>query len=760
MKLKSTCICRAFFCFKSLILLEGKSLNRMGFDYSNIEPEVKELLDQLIQSSLGKEDSEDRSALVYSAFELAYNAHQGIKRKSGEPYIIHPLQVAMIVSTEIGLGIKSIVAAILHDVVEDTDYTLEDIEIKFGPQIAAIVDGLTKLSGVFYLDKSIQAENFKKLLLTLNSDIRVILIKIADRLHNMRTLESMPAHKQIKIASETLYLFAPLAQRIGLYAIKSELEDLSFKYRHPEIHLELTRKLDIYRIPTDLFLATFIPPIRIRLQEVGVKCDIQTIYRTPPSIYKKIKNSGLSFDELPDLFIVRIIFEPNTEIQEKIQYWNIYSIITDIYNPKPDRIRDMLSNPKTNGYQALHCTVIGDKGQQVEIQIRSSTMHKIAEDGLVAYWKARGIKSQENVINQWLDEVRKELDQDKDALEFVEEFKTNLFSQEIRVFTHKGHLKKLPKGATVIDFAYMIHSDLGDHCIGAKVNHKLEGRSYILKQGDQIEILTAENQKPETAWLDIAITAKAKLKIREGIKVNRRDLIQLGKEDLERILKELKTGLDRPEFRDMLEYFNIVQKDEFYYLLGSESIEEENLIKYLKRKGRRRLMKYWQLQLLGFGKKSPSKEDETQEKLIVNQLDQDLNYNLATCCNPIPGDEAIGFISEDQPAQIHKKDCPVATELLSQKGDKMIPVQWKSMKMMAFPATIRLKGIDNLGLVGNITRIISFESKVNMRSIRFETNQGVFEGEIELFISNSEDLNQLIEKLSKIKGVESILRTF
>lgn len=731
----------------------------MGFNYSSIEPEVKELLDQLILSGKGKEDSDERIALIVSAFELAYNAHQGIKRKSGEPYIIHPLQVAIIVSSEIGLGIKSIVAAILHDVVEDTEYTLEDIDQRFGSQIAAIVDGLTKLSGVFYLDKSIQAENFKKLLLTLNSDIRVILIKIADRLHNMRTLESMPAHKQIKIASETLYLFAPLAQRIGLYAIKSELEDLSFKYRHPEIHSELSRKMEIYRKPTDLFLSTFIPPIRNRLTDAGVECDIQTIYRTPPSIYKKIKNSGLSFDELPDLFIVRIIFEPNSEIQEKIQYWNIYSIITDIYNPKPDRIRDMLSNPKTNGYQALHCTVIGEKGQQVEIQVRSSIMHKIAEDGLVAYWKSRGIRSQENVINQWLEEVKAELDQDKDALEFVEEFKTNLFSQEIRVFTHKGHLKKMPKGSTVIDFAYMIHSDLGDHCIGAKVNHKLVGRSYILKQGDQIEILTAENQKPETAWLAIAITAKAKLKIREGIKVNRRDLIQLGKDDLERILKDLKTGLDRPEFRDMLEFFNVIQKDEFYYLLGSNTIEEDQLVKYLKRKGRRRLMKYWQLQLLGFGKKSPEKESGKQNSLVVNQLDQESNYTLASCCNPIPGDEAIALLSEDQPAQIHKKDCPIATELLSQQGDKMVPVQWKSLRMMAYPATIRLKGIDNLGLVGNITRIISFESKVNMRSIRFETNQGVFDGEIELFISNSEDLNNLIDKLSKIKGVESITRT-
>lgn len=732
----------------------------MEFDYSSIEPDVNSLFDQLILANQGKEDSPERIKMIKEAFELAYFAHQGVKRKSGEPYIIHPLHVALIVSSEIGLGVKSIVAALLHDVVEDTEFTLEDIEAHFGKQIASMVDGLTKLSGVFYLDHSVQAENFKKLLLTLNDDVRVILIKIADRLHNMRTLESMLPHKQIKIASETLYLFAPLAQRMGLYAIKSELEDLSFQYRHPEIHQELIRKLEIYKKPAGAFLESFIPPIRSKLLVAGIKCDIQIVFRTPPSIYRKIKNTGLSFDELPDLYIVRIIFEPHEDLQEKIQYWNIYSIITDIYNPKPDRIRDMLSNPKTNGYQALHATVLGEKGQPVEIQIRSINMHIMAEKGYMAFWKEKGLKSQESVINQWVEEIKEELDTDKDALEFVEEFKTNLFSQEIRVFTHKGHLKKLPKGSTILDFAYMIHSELGHHCIGAKVNHKLVGRNYVLKQGDQIEILTADSQQPEINWLSIAKTAKAKAKIREGIKDNRRLLIQEGKDLLEETLKELKTGLDRPEFRDMLEYFNILGKDDFYTVLGNKEIDKDQLIKYLKRKGRRKIMKYWQLQLLGIGKKAPQKPvPGSKGTLIVDNSIENPDFILSNCCNPIPGDDAIGFLSEDNLTQIHKKDCPIATDLLSHQGDKMIAVQWKSMRMMSYLASIRLKGIDTLGLVGNITQIISFESKVNMRSIRFETNQGVFDGEIELYIYNSEDLNNLIARLAKIKGVESIVRT-
>ncbi|MCF8295265.1 MAG: RelA/SpoT family protein [Bacteroidales bacterium] len=737
---------------------KGKESISMEFDYSSVEPEVQILFDQLIQASQGKEDTPERIRLIHQAFELAYTAHHGIKRKSGEPYIIHPLHVALIVSNEMGLGVKSIVAAILHDVVEDTEYTLDNIEELFGSQIAGMVDGLTKLTGIFYQDRSVQAENFKKLLMTLIKDVRVILIKIADRLHNMRTLDSMPENKQIKIASETLYLFAPLAQRMGLYAIKSELEDLSFQYRHPEIHQELSRKMDILKKPTSVFLAGFLPPIQEKLAAEGINCDIQIVYRTPPSIYRKIKRSGLSFDELHDLFIVRIIFNPNEDYQEKVQYWNIYSIITEIYNPKPERIRDLLSNPKTNGYEALHVTVIGEKGQQVEIQIRSYNMHIIAERGWVAYWKEKGLKSQESVINQWVEEIRKELDSDQDAMEFVEEFKANLFSQEIRVFTHKGHLKKIPKGSTIIDFAYLIHSELGNHCIGAKVNHKLVGRNYILKQGDQIEVLTADSQQPEISWLDFAHTAKAKSRIHDGIKDNRRALVQSGKDMLKEVLAELNRGMDKPEFKEMIEHFKLTQREDFYSLLGSQEIDREQLTRYLKRSVRNKLIKYWQLKVMNLGKKSIPVSEKSETSPLDDPFEEQPEFILANCCNPIPGDDAIGFLTENNITQIHKKDCPIATDLLSHQGDKVIAVQWKSMRMMSYLATIKLAGIDNLGLVGNITQVISFESKVNMRAIRFETNQGVFGGEIELYIYNSDDLANLISKLQKIKGVESIVR--
>ncbi len=713
-----------------------------SFDYTKIEPEINVLLEKLLSSNSWGKDT-NAEGLIRKAFEVAYLAHKGVKRKSGEPYIIHPLEVALIVSTEIGLGTKSVVAALLHDVIEDTDYTQEDLAAIFGDQIAIMVDGLTKLSDVFYQDYSVQAENFKKLLLTLQNDIRVILIKIADRLHNMRTLNSMPVEKRMKISSETLYLFAPIAQRVGLYAIKSELEDLSFQFRHPEIHQDLSERINTLKIPVLKLLQQFIVPIEQRLNDLGLKAEVKFVFKSPPSIYNKIKYKKQAFEEIQDLYLVRIVFDSLPSVPDKNTCWNIYSIVTDFYPPKPDRIRDLISNPKNNGYQALHFTVLNTDGTQIEIQVRSHDMDVIAERGFVNYWNEKGIKSQENVINDWVKQIRSELDESQDALEFVEEFKANLFSQEIRVFTHKGHLRKLPKGATVIDFAYSIHSDLGNKCIGAKVNHKMLSRDYVLKQGDHIEVLTSDSQQPDETWLDIAKTARAKSKIKESIKNKRREKILEGSDLLKEVLLEEKTDLDPNEYNELVKFFQFIDIDEVYIALANEELTSDSIKKFLKRKGRSRLMNFWNIQLFG-------------KQKVATSGGQD-PFQLASCCNPIPGDDIIGFkMSEDQ-TQVHKRDCTIATDLMSQQGNKLVQVKWSRIQKMSSSAVIQLKGLDAMGLVWRVTKEI-YLSKVNMRTIRFNSRQGIFEGEIELYVSNTEDLNNLILKLSKIKGIESVKR--
>ncbi len=713
-----------------------------SFDYTKIEPEINDLLEKLLSSNSWGKDT-NAKGLIRKAFEVAYLAHKGVKRKSGEPYIIHPLEVALIVSTEIGLGTKSVVAALLHDVIEDTDYTQEDLAAIFGDQIAIMVDGLTKLSDVFYQDYSVQAENFKKLLLTLQNDIRVILIKIADRLHNMRTLNSMPVEKRMKISSETLYLFAPIAQRVGLYAIKSELEDLSFQYRHPEIHQDLSERINTLKIPVLKLLQQFIVPIEQRLNDLGLKAEVRFVFKSPPSIYNKIKYKKQAFEEIQDLYLVRIVFDSLPRIPDKNTCWNIYSIVTDFYPPKPDRIRDLISNPKNNGYQALHFTVLNTDGTQIEIQVRSHDMDVIAERGFVNYWNEKGIRSQENVINDWVKQIRSELDASQDALEFVEEFKANLFSQEIRVFTHKGHLRKLPKGATVIDFAYSIHSDLGNKCIGAKVNHKMLSRDYVLKQGDHIEVLTSDSQQPDETWLDIAKTARAKSKIKENIKNKRRDKILEGSDLLKEVLLEEKTDLDPNEYNELVKFFQFIDMDEVYIALANEELTSESIKKFLKRKGRSRLMNFWNIQLFG-------------KQKVATSGGQD-PFQLASCCNPIPGDDIIGFKMSEEQTQVHKRDCTIATDLMSQQGNKLVQVKWSRIQKMSSSAVIQLKGLDAMGLVWRVTKEI-YLSKVNMRTIRFNSRQGIFEGEIELYVSNTEDLNNLILKLSKIKGIESVKR--
>ncbi len=712
------------------------------FDYTKIEPQVKDLFEVLLNRNYLGDDKES-AELIRRAFELAYRAHDGVKRKSGEPYIVHPLEVAIIVSSEIGLGAKSIAAALLHDVIEDTDYSQEDLAAEFGEQIASMVDGLTKLSDVFYQDYSVQAENFKKLLLTLQHDLRVILIKIADRLHNMRTLKSMPVEKRMKISSETLYLFAPIAQRLGLYSIKSELEDLSFQYRHPEIHQDLSERINTLKVPIVKLLESAFEPIQNRLNDLGIKHEFDIIFKSPSSIYNKIKHNKLSFEEIQDIYLIRIIFEPVENSADKNTCWNIYSIVTDFYTPRPDRIRDLISNPKNNGYQALHFTILTSDGTPIELQVRSKDMHTIAEYGYVTYWKQKGIHSQENVINDWVKQIRVELDASKDALEFVEEFKANLFSQEIRVFTHKGHLRKIPKGSTVLDFAYSIHTDLGNNCIGAQINHKMVGRDYILKQGDYIEILSSDTLLPDETWLDIVITAKAKSKIKESIKNKRKEKIQEGDEILRLALLDEKTNLDTAEYNELVKYFHYVDLDEILIALANKELGIDSIRKFLKRKGRRRLMNFWNIQLFG--------------KSRLNTLSGKDPFEFGNCCNPIPGDEIIGFKLHEEHTDVHKKDCAFATDLMSKQGNKLVQVKWSVIQKMSSSAVIELKGADTLGLVWRVTREI-YLSKVNMRTIHFNSRQGIFEGEIELYVSNTEDLNNLILKLSKIKGIDSVKR--
>lgn len=653
--------------------------NRMT-DYELIEDAFADLL-----TVLRKDTTDEEKQRIRQAFEFAREAHAGIKRRSGEPYILHPVAVARIAAKEIGLGTKSVIAALLHDVVEDTDYTVEDIREIFGPKIASLVDGLTKIRGVMGTDTTLQAESFRKMILTLADDVRVILIKIADRLHNMRTLASMPEHKQVKIAGETLYIFAPLAHRMGLHAIKTELEDLSLKYEHPEEYEVIACRIATYHREYSGLFEKFIEPIRASLDRNGYEYTITARTKSVYSVWYKMQRRNISFDEIFDLLAVRIVFKPKPLQPEKWQCWNIYSLITDLYSPKPERIRDWVSVPKANGYEALHLTVMGPAGQWFEVQIRSERMDEIAEKGLAAHWKYKGEGSESNSeLDRWLAGIKELLEQpDSNALDFLDEFKLNLYAKEIRVFTPRGHMKTLPKGATALDFAYDIHTEIGNTCIGAKVNHRLVPMSHELQSGDQVEILTSGKQHPQKEWLDFIITAKAKSHIVAYFKKNRKE----------------------------------VEKSRF--------------------------MKYWKLQSF----RNDREEDEKKEQDIV----------ISSCCNPIPGDDVVGMDIGGK-VTVHKRKCPEAIRLMASYGDKIVPVKWISRQMMSFPAMMRIRGIDRIGIVSDITTLIANDIRVNMRMIHFETTDGIFEGAIQLYVYNTEDLNRLMAEISEIKGVESVTR--
>ncbi len=710
---------------------------------------IKEAYEDLLKS-LRKETTKENKQKIKEAFEFANEAHKGVKRRSGVPYILHPLAVAKIATKEIGLGTTSVISALLHDVVEDTDYTVEDIANLFGPKVASIVDGLTKISGVMGTETSEQAESFRKMILTLADDVRVILIKIADRLHNMRTLEHMPEHKQVKIAGETLFIFAPLAHRMGLHAIKTELEDLSLKYEHPEEYKVIARKIEAYqRQFSDLF-EKFIDPIRKKLDENGYEYTIAARTKSVYSVWMKMQRQNVSVDEIYDLLAVRVVFKPKSGQPEKWQCWNIYSLITDLYSPKPERIRDWLSTPKANGYEALHLTVMGPEGQWFEVQIRSERMDDIAERGLAAHWKYKG-EGESSELDKWLAGLKEMLDQsDGSALEFLDEFKLNLFAKEIRVFTPKGYMKTLPKGATVLDFAYDIHTEIGNSCIGAKVNHKLVPMSYKLTSGDQVEILTSDKQKPQREWLDFVVTAKANTHINAAFKKHRKEAVRAGIMVFENVVRELGLPPTSEPLKKVLSEFEIVNKDDLYAAIAKNTITAADIEKVLKKKVQNKFVKYWKLQFF--------KSDKEKSTNNIPEQSDDSDFTIAACCNPIPGDDVVGMKITDTNLIVHKRSCPEAIRLMASFGNKIVPVKWVSHKLMSFLAVVKLTGIDVHGIVNEITTVIAKENQVSMRMIHFDTKDGIFEGFLHLYVHNTNDLNNLLLKISSLKGVENVVR--
>lgn len=735
-------------------------------DISRIETEYSLLTDNLYRC-----DKPGDRELIEKAFRFANEAHRDMYRNSGEPYIIHPINVARIVNQEIGLGAKSVSAALLHDVVEDTGIPLEEISKHFGPKIASLIDGLTKISGTYNKEtNSLQAENFRKMLMTLSDDFRVILVKIADRLHNMRTLDSMPEYKRMKIAGETVYLYAPLAHRLGLFAIKTELEDLSFKFRHPRIYDEIARKVKMDEKKNLALINRFSLPIIEALNNNNILFDISGRFKSIYSIWKKMQSKNVPFEEVYDLLAVRIVFEPGPEMSERAQCWQIYSLITDIYTPKPDRLRDWISRPKSNGYEALHLTVMGPEGRWVEVQIRSQRMDDIAERGFAAHWKYKGDMSQtENELDKWLKHIREMLANPmSDPLTFLDEFKMSLFSSEIMVFTPKGLLVNLPKGASALDFAYEIHTDIGNKSIGAKVNYKLSPLSTTLQSGDQVEIITSNIARPEKEWLEYAHTAKARNAIKDALRDESTDRIQKGMDMLEQKLSELGILPNSDIIKKLLDNYELLNKDELYSRIGLGLINLDELRKVLKKAPEGSLRKYWKLAIGGVTRKNPEtreapvtaeKIDKSQPYLLRENVDSAASsYVIASCCQPIPGDEVVGYLDHSNSIIVHKPKCPVAVKLMSSEGNRIIPVRWTIHKLASFLARISINGIDRIGLVSEVTTIISKELNVNIRNINVSVYDGIFEGTIDLFVHHTRDLNNLIMQLSNIKGIASVKR--
>ena len=727
----------------------------------DIEKENREILNKyraLLRACKDKTNVKDKKD-IRKAFNLAMDAHKGVRRKSGEPYIYHPLAVAHISAKEIDLGATSIVCALLHDVVEDTDYTLEDIDRIFGSKVARIIDGLTKIEDMFDKNLSLQQENFRKMLLTLSDDVRVILIKLADRLHNMRTLGVMAKQKQLKIASETLYLYAPLAHRLGLYAIKTELEDLGLKFTKSEVYKAISLSLNETKKERGKYINKFVSPIKETLKKEQIKCTIKGRPKSIFSIRNKMKQQDLKFDEVFDLFAIRIVIDSKKET-EKADCWKVYSVVTDYYKPNPDRLRDWISTPKANGYESLHTTVMGHDGKWVEVQIRSERMDDIAEKGYAAHWKYKDTDSnnKDNSLDGWINKIRDLLENpEANAVDFIDDFKLNLFSGEIYVFTPAGDLKTLPKSATALDFAFEIHTEVGRTCLGVKVNGKLVPLSHVLKSGDQVEVITSKKQTPKKDWLTFVVTARAKSKIKTSLQEDKKTIGKEGREKLERKLKQLKIKLNKKVETELIRYFQIGDSLELFFRIGTGVISNNELKDFAKKRGIG-----WYTSIKNKISRSPKIRTKIDEnKMIVfGENDEVFDYKLSACCNPISGDEIFGFTTVEEGIKVHRVTCPNAIEMRSNYDYRLIKCRWVSKDSINFIAYLNIKGIDRIGLMNNITKIISAQMNVNIKSVNIISNDGLFEGEITLKIHNVNFLNSLIKKLKKIDDLQSIERSY
>ena len=757
--------------------MDEDMMKREDADEKMVNDAFQRLLDSYLSSRHRK-----KVDIITKAFNFARQAHKGVRRLSGEPYIMHPIAVAQIACEEVGLGSTSICAALLHDVVEDTDYTCEDLANIFGPKIAQIVDGLTKISGgIFGEQASAQAENFKKLLLTMSEDIRVILIKICDRLHNMRTLQSQPANKQYKIAGETLYIYAPLANRLGLYKIKSELENLSFQYEHPEEYNSIKEKLKNTEASRHELFDLFTAPIEESLKQMGIKYEIKERVKTPYSIWTKMQNKHVTFEEIYDILAVRIIFTPAKREDEINECFNIYVAISKIYKSHPDRLRDWLSHPKANGYQALHVTLMSKQGRWIEVQIRSDRMDEIAEQGLAAHWKYKeGEENEEytedeNELNDWLRTIKEILDDPQpDAMDFLDAIKLNLFASEIFVFTPKGEIKTMPAGCTALDFAFSIHTFLGSHCIGAKVNHKLVPLSHKLESGDQVEILTSKSQHVQPAWINFVSTAKAKAKIQAVLRRDGRELQKKGEEVLDAFLKKNNIENTPAVVAQLVQFHETNRRETFFQGLGEKSIllGEKDLDELSGKnsaggkRGWRKLVPF-----LGRGKKTDERGQEpgagTQELFVVPEKfnrkkpiyisEENIGqYKFKHCCHPIPGDDILGYIDNKHQIEIHKRACPVADKLKSGFGNRILDAKWNMHKQLFFDATVRLQGIDRIGLLMDVSRIISSQMSVNIHKLTISSEEGVFDGSIELRIHDRDDVRDIMNALKQVEGLQDV----
>lgn len=712
---------------------------------------------------------EEQYQLVLKAFEFANEAHKDVRRRSGEPYILHPIAVARIVVSEIGLGYKAICAALLHDVVEDTEYTVEDIQRLFGEKIATLVDGLTKIKTALDNDNksdkpSLQAENSKRILLTLNEDVRIVLIKLADRLHNVRTIQFMPEYKRDKILSETMYIFIPLAHRLGLYSIKSEMENIWLQYREPEAYRQIESKLDTIMSERAESIESFIEPIRKELDKAGFKYQILRRLKTPYSIWRKMNTKDVPFEQIFDIYAVRIIFTPLENHSEQEQCWYIFSLITALYRYKPDRIRDWLKSPKSNGYEALHLTVMGPGGNWVEIQIRSERMNSIAERGIAAHWlyKEEGYAGEdESEIDRWLEQVREVLENpDANALQILDEFHNELFVNDIFIFTPKGEARRLPYGSTALDFAYSVHSHIGNKAIASKVNQKLQPLSYQLRNGDQVEIITSEKGAPKREYLEFLKTAKARNALLDALKSESAEVTnQQGMKLLHSKLEERGIVAQSRVVKKLIDYYGIKGgKYDLYNRIGLGLIDLTNLDEVLKTNVEQRNVQMWGVKLLSplinIGKLSKQKEYILQEDMDKGTI----SFKIADCCSPIPGDSVVAFVGDDGTVTIHKKSCPVANDIASKEGHRIVPARWSKHFMMSYLAKVSLNGIDRVGIINEITRVISLVLGVNMRKIHIESHDEIFEGYIELYVHSTDDLKNLIKSLGKIKGMESVKR--